>query len=78
MWSNPNLNGFKAVTAHFMERNTDGKIIEVVCMIVFRFVKGDHTSEHLGHIFFEILKENGILFKVSHIVALKNSVLTHS
>jgi hypothetical protein len=78
MWSNPNLDGFKAVTAHFMERNTDGEIVEAACMIAFRFVEGNHTGEHLGRIFFEILKENGILFKVSHIVALKNCVLTHS
>jgi hypothetical protein len=77
MWSNPNLDGFKAVTAHFMERNSDGEIVEAACMIAFRFVEGDHTGEHLGHIFFEILKENGILFKVSYIVVLKNCVLTH-
>jgi hypothetical protein len=52
MKSNPNLDGFKAVTAHFMERNTDGEIVEAACMIAFRFVEGDHTGEHLGHIFF--------------------------
>jgi hypothetical protein len=78
MWSNPNLDGFKAVTAHFMEQNTDGEIVEAACMITFWFVEGDHTGEHLGCIFFKILKENGISFKVIHIVALKNCVLTHS
>jgi len=77
MWSNPNLDGFKAVTAHFMERNADGEIVEAVCMIAFRFVEVSHSGKHLGHIFFEILKENSILHKVAfHLISLNSMFLT--
>jgi hypothetical protein len=72
MWSNLNLDSFKAVTAHFMEWNSDGEIVEAACMIMLWFVKCDHSGKHLGHFFFKILKENSILFKVSYIVVLKN------
>jgi hypothetical protein len=64
MWSNPNLAGFKAVMAHFIERNADGNLVEASCLIAFRFVDGSHTGEHLAKIFFDVLIENGILHKV--------------
>lgn len=64
MWSNPNLEGFKAVTSHFMERGANGEVIEASCMIAFRFVEGSHSGDHLGRILFAILKENDLLHKV--------------
>ena len=65
MWSNPELDGFKGVTGHFMEQDNDGNVVEAACMLAFRFVEGNHSGEHLAQILFEILKENGILYKVN-------------
>ena len=61
LWSNPNLDGFKAVTAHFIECDADGNAVEASCMITFCFVEGSCTGKHLASIFFDILKENDIL-----------------
>ena len=78
LWSNPNLDGFKAVTAHFIERDADGNAVEASCMITFRFVEGSHTGEHLASIFFEILKENNILHKVCLLLHCRFSVFVIS
>ena len=64
MWSNPNLAGFKAVTAHFIKRNADGNLVKASYLVAFQFVDGSHSGEHLAKVFFEVLIENGILHKV--------------
>ena len=64
MWSNPNLAGFKAVTAHFIECDADSNLVEASCLVAFCFVDGSHSGEHLTKVFFEVLIENGILHKV--------------
>ena len=56
--------GFKAVTAHFIKRDADGNLVEAWCLVAFRFVDGSHSGEHLAKVFFELLIENGILYKV--------------
>ena len=35
MWSNPELDGFKGVTGHFMEQDNDGNVVEAACMLAF-------------------------------------------
>ncbi len=64
-WSDPNLTSFLALTAHFMSRDKNGKLVLWNHLLAFRVVEGKHNGKNLGRIIFEILKEAGLLGKVS-------------
>lgn len=72
MWSDPNLNPFMAVTAHWIQAKTiqtpDGPqhILTLRAdLIGFHRVPGRHDGEHLAHAFIFITDRIGITHKVS-------------
>ncbi len=48
-----------------MSRDKNGKLVLWNHLLAFRVVEGKHDGKNLGHIIFEILKEAGLLRKVS-------------
>lgn len=70
MWSAKSLDPYMAVTAHYVtEKN--GRLELRSRLIGFRRVNGVHDGDNLGDIFYGIIKEWGILHKVSVVKLLK-------
>lgn len=68
LWSDPNLDSYMAVTAHFMMRDeTSGCIVFRTHLIAFRFIDGPHSGAHLGQEFLKITDDLEISNKVCHI-----------
>jgi hypothetical protein len=64
LWSDPNLTGYMAVTAHYMVIDENGNLIQRNRLVAFQHVKGSHTGKNLAQNFFRIFKELGVLRKV--------------
>ena len=64
LWSNMKLASFMAITAHFMGRDERGNLVVKTRLIAFRAVAVGHTGENLARIFYGILKEYSLLYKV--------------
>ncbi|KAI0309877.1 hypothetical protein OF83DRAFT_1071366 [Amylostereum chailletii] len=68
VWSDPSLNSFMAVTAHYFVERTgaDGKkhLAYVSQLIAFRHVPFSHSGENLAEAFLGIIKPLGIVHKV--------------
>lgn len=64
LWSNLKMTSFMAITAHFVARDERSNLIIRSRLIAFRMVSGSHTGVNLASIFFDILKEYGLLHKV--------------
>ena len=64
LWSDPNLTGYMAVTAHYMKMDENGNLIQHNQLVAFQQVQGSHTGKNLAHYFFQIFKELGVLYKV--------------
>ena len=65
LWSDPNLDSYMAVTAHYMIRDRrTHRVIYRDVPLSFRFIEGSHSSENLEKDFFKILEEFEILEKV--------------
>jgi len=70
LWSDPNLDSYMAITAHYMVHIPKGGQIkpqlDYCCgLVAFRFVEGSHTGVNLAINFFTVLDEYGITNKVS-------------
>lgn len=65
LWSNLKLTSFMAITAHYAAKDEHGNLVIRSRLIAFRAVSGSHTGVNLGAIFFGILKEYGLLHKVT-------------
>ncbi len=63
-WSDPNLVSFLALTAHFIARE-NGHLVLRNRLLAFWIVEGSHNGENLARIIFAILKDAGLLGKVS-------------
>jgi hypothetical protein len=61
MWSRKNLEGYMAVTAHYMIE-AGGQLSLRSRLVAFRHIKGSHTGENLAKEFYNVLCR----FKVSH------------
>jgi hypothetical protein len=64
-WSDPNLPSFLALTAHFMARDMNGRLVLQNHLLAFRVVEGKPDGKNFARIIFEILKEADLLGKVS-------------
>jgi hypothetical protein len=64
LWSDPNLNPFKAVTAHYYTRNTQGKILYRSGLVAFHYTPGSHSGESLYTHLFNIIDQLGVAHKV--------------
>lgn len=71
MWLDTNLTPFMAVTAHWIKTTTIQTpqglqhILKLQAdLISFQHVPGQHTGEHLAHVFLFVLKQIGIRSKV--------------
>lgn len=61
-----NLASFMAITVHYSARDAKGCLKIRNHCLAFRFVEGKHDGKNLAKIFFEVLKDAGILGKVRH------------
>ncbi|KAF5358776.1 hypothetical protein D9758_008518 [Tetrapyrgos nigripes] len=59
MWSRGNLQGYMAITAHYIIRE-HGHLILKSCLIAFRHVQGSHDGESMATHFLGVLDEYGI------------------
>jgi len=64
IWSCRNLEGYMAITAHFMTTNLKGDLQMNAKLVAFQHIKGSHSGKNIAKVFFEILKSLGILNKV--------------
>lgn len=63
VWSDPDLAGFLAATAHFIVRMLDGSDSRLILrsgLLAFRHVHGSHTGENLAHVLHKVIKDAGI------------------
>jgi hypothetical protein len=65
LWSDPSLDSYMAVSAHYYVRNEHRQLKRRNGLIAFRFVEGSHTGINLAQNFIKILEELNILGKVS-------------
>lgn len=65
VWSNTSLTAFMAVTAHYCQKDENGRLELRHRLIAFRHIKGAHTGSRLGKEMVKILQEVGILGRVS-------------
>jgi hypothetical protein len=64
-WSDPNLTSFLALTAHFIAKDSSGRLVMQNRLLAFRVIDGKHDGKNLGTIIFEIIKQAGILGQAS-------------
>ncbi|KAG1874417.1 hypothetical protein F4604DRAFT_1582119, partial [Suillus subluteus] len=67
LWSDPNLDSFMVLTAHFMMCDVKGILILKTHLVAFWFIEGAHTGAHLGQEFLKITDDLETSNKV-HIV----------
>ena len=63
-WSDKNLGGFLAVTAHHATKNLQGQLELKTHLVAFRRMEGPHDGDNIGGTFFRVLKETQLLGKV--------------
>ena len=64
LWSDPNLDSFMAVTAHYIFHPTTG-LLEYRCnLIAFQHIKGSHSGTNLVMHFFALIDGLGVAHKV--------------
>jgi hypothetical protein len=61
MWSQQNLEGYMAVTAHYCAKADDGWLILRSQLVTFRHVQGSHLGANLAKTFISVIKEIGCL-----------------
>ena len=72
LWSDPELNAFMAITAHYLMHDTNNRLQLVTDLLAFRHVVGDHSGDHIRQIFFKVLDDAGISHKVCSIIVLRD------
>jgi len=66
LWSDPNLNSYMAITAHYMTRHLkNGSLILRSKLIAFRHMEGSHSGGNIADNFLKVIDELGIAHKVS-------------
>lgn len=65
MWSDQNLTSYMAITAHYADYDKNGKLCISSRLFAFRAVAGMHSGENLANIFFGMLRDAGLLHKVT-------------
>ena len=64
LWTDPNLQPFMAVTAHFCLRNAAGSIEYQSGLVAFEYTPGSHSGECLFLQLFKIIDDLGVIHKV--------------
>lgn len=65
LWSDPNLDSYMAVTAHYMSRaRTDGQLEYRCGLIAFKYIEGAHSGVNLAMHFFKLIDSLGVAHKV--------------
>ena len=64
LWSDPNLDSFMAITAHYMFREKTGQLEYRCGLIAFQHVEGSHSGVNLAMHFFKIIDGLGVAHKV--------------
>ncbi|KAJ8453438.1 hypothetical protein ONZ45_g19719 [Pleurotus djamor] len=68
IWSDPNLDGYMGVTAHYIVRNIRDNHLEWKShLIAFQIIEGDHTGVNIANHFLTILDKYGITHKLGQI-----------
>ncbi|KAJ6475550.1 hypothetical protein C8R45DRAFT_1102828 [Mycena sanguinolenta] len=62
-----NLVSHLAFAAHYIVRDASGYLVLKTPLVAFRRMEGSHTSENIGKVFVQVLKEIGCLHKVGMI-----------
>lgn len=76
LWSDPILDSYMAVTAHYLVRDkTTRKLQWRSGLVAFRFIEGSHTGVNLGRNFVKILQELGVLHKVLSLVSVRSKII---
>ena len=52
MWSDPNLIGYLAITAHYYIRDENGRWKKRSRLVAFRHVQGKHSGTNMASYFF--------------------------
>lgn len=64
MWTRGVLQGYMAITAHYMGYNDDGHLVLKSRLVAFRYVPGSHDGEHMASVFLDVLKELDVVDRV--------------
>ncbi|TFK18766.1 hypothetical protein FA15DRAFT_602712 [Coprinopsis marcescibilis] len=64
LWTDPNLNPFMAVTAHYYIETTNGNIEYRSGLVAFHHTPGSHSGECLFQHLFKIIDDLGVICKV--------------
>ena len=65
MWSNPNLIGYLAITAHYYIQDEIGRWKKCSHLVAFQHVQGKHSGANMASYFIRVLGELGIMHKVN-------------
>ena len=65
MWSDPNLIGYLAITAHYYIRDENGHWKKHSHLVALQHVQGKHSSTNMASYFFQVLGELRIMHKVN-------------
>jgi hypothetical protein len=63
-WTSKNQVPFLGITAHWISKDWELKSI----LLDFCHLEGSHSGENMSEVFFKVLKEFGILTKVSYLI----------
>lgn len=76
LWSDPVLDSYMAVTAHYLVRDEKTRKLQWRNgLVAFRFIEGSHTGVNLGRQFVKILEELGVLHKVQSIFSVHSKII---
>ncbi|KAF7330238.1 putative AC transposase [Mycena venus] len=64
IWSRGNLDSHLAITAHYIVKDANGRLVLKTRLVAFRRLEGSHTGENIGKIFVQVVKEIGCLHKI--------------
>ncbi len=64
LWTDPILRAFMAVTAHYIIRVEDRRLVLKGRLIAFKHIVGHHDGASLARAFFAVLEEEGVTRKV--------------
>ena len=65
MWSDPNLIGYLAITAHYYIQDENGRWKKRSRLVAFQHVQGKHSGTNMASYFFRVLGELRIMHKVN-------------
>lgn len=68
LWTDPALNPFMSVTAHWIDESEDPWKVECR-LIAFKHMPSSHTGKVLGDAFVDVLRHNGLMEKIGQITA---------